>query len=78
MPEPQQDDLDWPRGRKIVGVRAIAPEEMESEGWDALYGMACSVLILDDGSLVYPSQDPEGNGPGTLFGKLANGTAVSI
>lgn len=71
-------DLDWPQGHTIVAVRPITKEEMEAEAWDELYGMRCIVLILDDGSLLYPSQDPEGNGPGTMFGKLANGTTVTI
>jgi hypothetical protein len=24
-------------------------------------------LVLDDGSIIYPSQDEEGNGPGSFF-----------
>lgn len=68
----------WPLGRTIVSARAITKEEMESEGWDERYGMNCTVLVLEDGSLLYPSQDPEGNGPGCLFGKNSDGTPVSL
>lgn len=50
-------------GKKIVAVRYISKEEMEEIGW-------CSrpiVFELDDGNLIFPSQDDEGNGAGSLF-----------
>ena len=68
----------WPLGRTIVSARAITDEEMKAEAWEPRYGMSCTVLVLDDGSLLYPSQDPEGNGPGCLFGKDPDGAAVSL
>lgn len=60
---------EWPYGRKIVGAKVLTAEEMEKEGWDSSHGYCepCTALILDDGSLIYPSQDHEGNGPGALF-----------
>jgi len=50
-------------GKKVTGVRYLSDEEMEEMGWD----QKCVVIELDDGNLIYPSQDDEGNGPGALF-----------
>lgn len=49
--------------RKIVGVRYLLDEEMESLGWDD----RTIVLILDDGNMIFPSCDDEGNCAGALF-----------
>jgi hypothetical protein len=49
--------------RKIVDVRYLTTEEMEGLGW---YERSV-VMILDDGNMIYPSQDDEGNGAGALF-----------
>ena len=49
--------------RKIVDVRYLTTEEMEYLGW---YDR-CVVIHLDDGNMIYPSQDDEGNGAGALF-----------
>lgn len=55
-------------GRKIVDVIALSKDIVEAEGWeDSPY--SCIGLLLDDGNIIYPSQDEEGNGPGALFGK---------
>lgn len=45
----------------------MTEEEMDREGWYAR-GVNPVALELDDGTVIYPSQDPEGNGPGDLFG----------
>jgi len=50
---------------------------MESEGWDD-FGSATSVIELEDGTLIYPSRDDEGNGPGTLFGKDSKGKTFYV
>jgi len=55
------------RGRKIEEVRELLPEELDQYGWDTGRGDVPVVLILDDGTGVVPSRDPEGNGPGFLF-----------
>ena len=55
-------------GRKIVDVINLNKQIVEDEGWeDSPY--PCIGLLLDDGNIIYPSQDSEGNGPGALFGK---------
>ena len=50
-------------GRKIVRVRYMTQEECDHLGWNAK-GI---VIHLDDGNLIYPSRDDEGNDAGALF-----------
>lgn len=54
-------------GKTIENVRPMTAEEARLEGWGDSPHQAM-VIELDDGSKLYPSQDPEGNGPGALFG----------
>jgi len=49
--------------RKIVDVRYLTDEEIEGLGWDE----KAIVMILDDGNMIYPSSDDEGNSAGALF-----------
>ena len=57
-------------GKRIVEVRSMTSEELQGEFWDADYhAESVPVLVLDDGTLIYPSRDAEGNGPGELFGR---------
>ena len=55
-------------GKRIIEVRPMTASEMEAEGWDR----PPTVLVLDDGSRLYPSRDDEGNGPGTIFGAIGD------
>lgn len=66
-------------GAKLTEIRAMTGAEMDAEGWDRdnFHGPP-PVLVFDDGSKVYPSQDEEGNGAGALFGIDAEGAAVRI
>jgi len=50
-------------GRKIVMVRYMSESERESMGWHT----RPIVLQLDDGNMIYPSSDDEGNGAGAMF-----------
>jgi len=52
------------KGRTIKDVRYMTPSELSDLGW---YSRPI-VLVLDNGTLLYPSQDDEGNGAGSLFG----------
>jgi len=57
-------------GKRITGVRAMTQAELSAVGWedynaDGFY----PVITIEGGVLLYPSQDPEGNGPGTIFGQ---------
>ena len=50
-------------GRKIVKVRYMSKEEAEDMDWSS----RPVVLQLDDGNIIYPSKDDEGNDGGALF-----------
>ena len=50
-------------GRTIVKVRYLSEKEMKDLGW---YNRPV-VLHLDDGNLLFPSMDDEGNDGGALF-----------
>jgi len=63
-------------GKKIVSIRPISKAELEEEGWDG-HG-ATSVIELEDGTIIYPSSDDEGNNAGTLFGKDKNGQTFYV
>jgi len=56
-------------GRKIVDIITLSEEDIEAEGWENS-PYPCLGILLDDGNIIYPSQDEEGNGPGALFGKI--------
>ena len=61
-------------GKRIVEVRAMTSEELEAEGWgDWQQFGSVPMFVLDDGTLIYPSRDAEGNGPGELFGSKTDG-----
>lgn len=56
-------------GRRIVAVRWLTQAEVETLGW---YQSAI-VLHLDDGTVLWPSRDDEGNDAGALFGQGPKG-----
>jgi hypothetical protein len=58
------------KGKKIVKVRYMTGKESSDMGWG--YKGRAIVLILDDGTMLLPSVDPEGNGPGVLFTNIPN------
>ena len=62
-------------GVKLVNVRTITKKEIIQEGWEHDYHASyAKVLVFDDGSVIYASQDYEGNGSGAIFGyKLVKG-----
>lgn len=74
---PKKVDLTDPTGRTIVKVRQMTPQEMEDESWEN-ESTKPTVLELDNGTLLYPSRDDEGNGPGNLFGKTKKGKQFQI
>jgi len=49
-------------GRKIVAVRYLTDEEKTSMRWEH----KALVFMLDDGTIIYPSSDVEGNDAGAL------------
>jgi hypothetical protein len=50
-------------GKKIVKVRYLNRADLENLGWD----QSAIAFQLDDGNWIFPSQDDEGNGAGSLF-----------
>ncbi len=50
-------------GQKIKEVRLQTNEEMEKEGWDR----PAEIIVLEDGTKIFPSSDREGNNRGVLF-----------
>jgi len=50
-------------GRKITEVRYLTHEEADDLGWEE----RCVVIHLDDGNMIFPSRDDEGNDAGSLF-----------
>lgn len=54
-------------GRKIVAVRALTKSELDMFMWDTRSADEAVMFIMDDGSVMIPSMDPEGNGPGHVF-----------
>lgn len=63
-------------GRTIKHVRYMTPEEMEWIGW-----WKCPVvMILDNGTIIYPSTDDEGNDGGAIHysTKDGNGSCIPV
>jgi len=56
-------------GKKIKSVRYLTDNEAEGLGW---YSKPL-VIELNDGSLILPSRDDEGNDGGALFGQSKDG-----
>jgi hypothetical protein len=63
-------------GSTIIDIRPMTKAEMESEGWEKRE--VPMVLVLSSGTILYPSQDTEGNDAGSLFGKTSDGVSIGI
>lgn len=59
-------------GHRITGVRYMTDEEIEKSVWDKK-GI---VLELDNGELLFPLTDEEGNSPGVLATTIDNLTTM--
>lgn len=49
--------------KKIIDVRVMSISETKNLGWD----YRSIVITLDDGEMIYPSMDDEGNEAGAIF-----------
>jgi len=58
-------------GTTIRKIRPMTKAELKREYWDD-YSNIPVVIILSNGVKLYPSRDPEGNGPGMMFGQSGN------
>jgi hypothetical protein len=58
----------------------MTSRELDDAGWEGcgLWTGTPVVMVLSDGSLMYASRDPEGNGPGMIFGKHPNRGAFVV
>lgn len=57
-------------GKVVKTVRPMTNNEMHQEGWDCHRPL---LIEFTDGTLIYASCDEEGNGPGALFARDAEG-----
>lgn len=56
-------------GKRVVEVRRMTDEEMETEGWHARPGSPnASAIVFSNGSVLYGAKDTSSNGPGALIG----------
>lgn len=59
---------------RIEDIRRMTDAELDAMAWHAGPVHAPPVVLeLSNGDVVFPSQDPEGNGPGALFGLTEDG-----
>lgn len=66
------DDL---LGQRIIGLRPMRSSERRAFGWEHDRGQAV-LLLLENGSKIVCSRDPEGNGPGALYHLTRDGTEL--
>ncbi len=70
---------EWPEGLSIRKVRPMTEKEMRDLDWHRGGDDSGAVAMeLSDGTVMYPSQDPEGNGPGMIFWTKADGTTGGL
>jgi hypothetical protein len=65
-------------GAKVKDIRSMTNLELQTEGWEAPYREGVTCVELEDGTILYPSTDGEGNGPGKLFGTTIEGQAFVL
>lgn len=56
-------------GRTVVSVDYLSRNDCTCVGWHE----SSVLIVFDDGTVVFPSQDDEGNGAGALFGQAPEG-----
>ncbi len=61
-------------GKKIAQVRYMSETEAENLNWK----FRPIVIQLNDGTLIFPSRDDEGNDAGALFGSTPNGEDLTF
>lgn len=61
-------------GRKIVGVRYLSDREVERLGWTS----RSVIFELDNGCLVWPTMDDEGNDAGAIFTTDLHGHTLPV
>jgi len=56
-------------GKKLVSIQPLTRPMAEQFGFDPWGCESAVVLVFEDGTILVPSRDPEGNGPGCIFGR---------
>jgi hypothetical protein len=74
----QKEEVAYPVGLRCTNVRWLTQDEANEEGWDDIRWNNTAVIEFNDGSKIYASCDPEGNGPGSIFGSLKDGTMFTV
>jgi hypothetical protein len=64
--------------RTVTEVRPMTLDECEAESWHCAPSVRPPVIVFDDDTKIYPTADPEGNGPGALFGVDSNGDFIVV
>lgn len=54
-------------GKKVVDVVPLSNADKEQLMWDDYSGDSAIAIVFDDGTLVIPMRDDEGNGAGVLM-----------
>jgi hypothetical protein len=62
------------RGRTIVQVRYVTDEEIQ----DTYFAKRGLQIVLDNGTILYPMQDDEGNDFGAVHYQLKDGTDLIL
>jgi hypothetical protein len=93
MTRPEASREGWEPGRYPITTRtgSSSPTSTLRAKWSrAGWTWSCTtgqqarspgeatVLVLDDGTILYPSRDDEGNGPGALFGADRDGELFTV
>lgn len=55
------------KGKTVALVRPLSKAECEQFAWEYDYEHDAMAIFFTDGTVIIPSQDPEGNGAGFLF-----------
>jgi len=55
-------------GQRIKAIRNLTHAEKEAEGWNDYGNENVLAIVLENGIILYPSADYEGNGGGVMFG----------
>jgi hypothetical protein len=72
------EQVAYPIGLTVTGVRMMTKLELEAEGWENYYGGYPVAVIFNDGSKIYASSDPEGNNVGCIFGLTSKGESIIV
>lgn len=60
-------------GKTVKSIRKMTKTEAEFHGWELGFDSGSTVIVFSDGTKLFASRDPEGNGPGSFFGVGSDG-----